>query len=518
MIDLGPWTVDGRPASVPGVYAAAPLTSRALFAGRRATWRTTFTTDAGRYAISFASVSHRARVSVDGRPVCSHTGAYEPFRCAADLGAGEHALTVAVDWRHPERQERTGYDRAWFNWGGVNGPVTVAPDVPRPRLTRIVTTLLRDGSARVTLTVRPRPQACRFDRARGVQTDTPFVVSRPRLWSPADPHRYELTCDGGPTARVGLRELRTDHGRLLLNGRPLQLRGAGLPADAQGHGDAFTARDEDRIVAELRAVNANAARAQQPLSDSLLDRLDQAGILVWQVLPPFDKAGRFWATTAQRRRAAAARALAAADRVAVHPSIAVLSLANEVSGNGRRPAQPRYVDDLAQRLKGRGALVAVDVWGSHLPNHRGPLYRHLDLVGLTEYIGLFEGAGESRAQLDDRAAHKLARLRRALPGLPVVISEFGANANRLNRDPRVGSYAYQARLLADRIAFYRRHRVPGMLIWVLRDYAVAPDFFSGTLRGVVPGLRVGPALNEKGLFRYDGSAKPAVAAVRRAYR
>ena len=56
-----------------------------------------------------------------------------------------------------------------------------------------------------------------------------------------------------------------------------------------------------------------------------------------------------------------------------------------------------------------------------------------------------------------------------------------------------------------------------MLIWVLRDYAVAPGFRGGRLRGKVPGLLLSGPFNEKGLFRYDGSAKPAVAAVRRAF-
>ena len=138
--------------------------------------------------------------------------------------------------------------------------------------------------------------------------------------------------------------------------------------DARGRGDALTAADHDRIVAELRAIGANAARSQHPLSDELLTRLDAAGILVWQHIGPFDKAGRFWAKTPRRRALAmAARAIAAADRTAAHPSMLAFNLANEVAGRGHPRGQARYIDTLARTLHRRapGIFVVADVWGRH---------------------------------------------------------------------------------------------------------------------------------------------------------
>jgi hypothetical protein len=112
----------------------------------------------------------------------------------------------------------------------------------------------------------------------------------------------------------------------------------------------------------------------------------------------------------------------------------------------------------------------------------------------------------------------LRRVRRALPDKPLVIAEFGANGNARNRPGRPGSLLYQSRVLTRRIGFYaRRDDVVGMLIWVLRDYAVSPGFRGGSLRTALPGVRLSEAFNEKGLYRFDGSAKPAVRAVRRAF-
>ncbi|MDQ3521035.1 MAG: hypothetical protein M3434_01675, partial [Gemmatimonadota bacterium] len=55
---------------------------------------------------------------------------------------------------------------------------------------------------------------------------------RPRLWSPQSPHLYRLVIEtGGPgaglkeTVRFGFRRFEARDGRLLLNGRPIFLRG-----------------------------------------------------------------------------------------------------------------------------------------------------------------------------------------------------------------------------------------------------------------------------------------------------
>ena len=62
-----------------------------------------------------------------------------------------------------------------------------------------------------------------------------------------------------------------------------------------------------RVVRRLQAIGADATRAQHPLNPALLERLDAAGILVWQGIGPVDSPGAWTATTpALRRRACGA--------------------------------------------------------------------------------------------------------------------------------------------------------------------------------------------------------------------
>src|SRR5918997_1141497 len=80
---------------------------------------------AGLDAIRFDSVHHSATVFVDGAAVRRHVGAYEPFTARVRLDRGHHTVAVRVDWRAPRRQADGGWARSWFNYGGLNRPVTL---------------------------------------------------------------------------------------------------------------------------------------------------------------------------------------------------------------------------------------------------------------------------------------------------------------------------------------------------------------------------------------------------------
>lgn len=545
------------PVAVPGVPEARVIGGAAgfrSFEGSVGWWRSALRLeDDGRVALRFGSVGHRATVWVDGQEACEHVGAYEPFECVLDLAAGTHPVMLRADWQNPAGQARAGHDRAWWNWGGPNWEITArVVDPVEIDVLQVHTRLRSDGSARVTLTVRlravgPEPPRGPTTTVGGFLDGTPLRfppvalaagasaravthvdLPDPVLWSPQAPRLVDLLLrdERGPTSgtprSVGLRDLRvTGAGRLRLNGKPFRMLGVGLPPDARGHGDSLTARDRAEIIEEIEATGANTVRSQHPLSDEFLAELDAAGIMVWQLVGPFDKAGRFWAQTPERRARARARILRDVDRMAAHPSVAAWSLSNELAGQGHPAGQAAFLNEVAATLQDRtpGVLVAADVWGTHLPRDTGPAYENLDAVGFTEYVGNAELLDAPVAEQDAEVVGRVERLRGLFPGKAIVVTEFGANGNAQNPSTAPGGFAYQADLLRRRIALYAaRPDVAGMLVWTLRDYAVSPGFSGGSLGRRQPQLKLSGPLSEKGLFRYDGSPKPAVRAVRQAFR
>src|SRR4051794_16018407 len=428
----------GRLVTLPHVANAAKVTGAAGVAAYRggiAWYRTTLTAPrTASYALRFESVHHVATVWLDGREIGRHTGAYLPFELRLRLRAGvPHRLVVRADYRFPTRQKRDGWHRTWFNYGGINREVTLRPLAPSEVEAPAVRTRLYRGAAIVDVdaVVRNRGRRTRELQLRGSllhdgrgaalafprvrlgpgerrRVTTRVVVTRPALWAPGAPDLYTLRLgvpgEGAWRDAVGLRQVSRDGGRLMLNGRRLRLHGASIHEDAVGVGDGLSGSDMDAVVAELKAIGANATRAQHALSAPLLERLDRAGIMVWQGVGPVDAPGAWTSSTPALAHAARERVRVSVRQERLHPSVIAWNLANELAGNGHDPSQVAYVRDMARELHARdpGRLVAVDLWGPHPPAVPGAIYRDVDAVTLTNYIGWYEGADETRAQIARR--------------------------------------------------------------------------------------------------------------------
>jgi beta-galactosidase/beta-glucuronidase len=540
----------GKLVSLPNVVSPTPYTGHAggrNYEGSVAWYRTSFqAAQAGTYALGFASANYLASVWVDGRALGSHKGSYLPFELRARLAAGKHTVVVRTDWRDPAQQAREGFHRTWFNWGGLDGEVdvrpvgeselseptletTLAPDTPAATSATVrvsvevhnygpTRTLLPEGSlAHGSQTVRLSFPALELGPGEAASDTAVAQVPAPALWSPSSPSMYQLSLTLGPktsySANVGLRQLTWHGGHVYLNGTQLQLHGASIMEDARGHGDALSPADETGIVEELKAIGANVARSQHPLDPALLERLDAAGILVWQGIGPVEGAGNWYSTTPQLLSDAEQQAKTAALAEELHPSIFAWNLVDEVANNGRDEQEVAYVRSLTRWLHARDPtrMVAVDVWGDHPPKVAGPLYAEVDAVAETDYSGWYDYPRDSPAQLEAKMRERLAAMQRTFAGKVLVISEFGAESNGLNPPGAPGSYAYQAKLLAEHIAVYEADpHLSAMMIWVLRDYPLTPTFSGGSIKHVLPGLQLIEGLNQKGLFTYAGQPKPGV--------
>jgi hypothetical protein len=239
--------------------------------------------------------------------------------------------------------------------------------------------------------------------------------------------------------------------------------------------------------------------------------------MVWMGIGPVDAPGAWTSVTPAMRALAKDRVRQTFFQAQIHPSIIAWNLANEVAGNGHAGGQASYIDEMARELHERdpGRLVALDVWGAHPPTVAGPMYRHIDAIGDTNYIGWYEATNVPRTERRRLIRQHIERFVRTFADKIVVVTEFGAEANALNPSNRPGGYRFQADLLRDHITTYRSvPQLSGMLVWNLRDFAVSPAFAGGSIRRNVPNIRLVRGINQKGLFTYDGRPKRSVAVVR----
>jgi hypothetical protein len=550
-------TYGGNPVKLPFVPNARKITGAEgvrSYEGSVAWYRTTFEVpDDGKYVLRFESINHKAAVWIDGKPVGEHVGTYLPFEIDAELsGDEEHTLVVRADWRDPEAMKAEGWHRAWFNYGGINREVTIRPLPDADIVAPTIATDVQGEDARVRISAAIRnvagtdePLELRGTLRRGdndpievefgevevpagrsARVEATVKVEDADLWSPSSPTLYDLelsTTDAGAPGwrgRVGLREISRSGPTLMLNDRPIELHGASLHEDVWPRGDGLHAADMDELVEQLKGIGANATRAQHPLSPALLERLDAAGMLVWMGVGPVDAPGA-WTSRGPRLEAQAReRVRDSVAQLQTHPSIFAWNLANEAHPQGHPAGQGPYIIEASKELQRRdpSRLVALDLWGSHLPTFDTEMYDHIDALGWTNYLGWYHDPEAPADQLAETIRTTYDGLRAVFPDRVIMVTEFGAEANELNPDVAPGGATFQAELLRTHIETYGAiDDLAGMLVWNLRDFGVAPSFGGGSITEVLADVKVIEGLNTKGIHTYTGRPKPAARVVRDAY-
>ena len=532
-------TAGFRPTTVPNAFNARDL-SRRGFRGGVHWYRLRFAppalNDVSEWRLRFESVNAHATVWLNGSVLGSHRGAWLPWELAVEpsqLHPHDNEVVIRVDSRgSPTDLSPSTRPRGWWNYGGILREVylrsvrtfdvrdlyvTANPGEPAEARIRGVIENHSGQPHPATATIHVTgPDGFEVTRNVDVTSTDPrtpvvlderFAIPRPRLWTPDDPALYEatVTLTGAQEVRAhfGVRSWAVgDDGRILLNGKPITLRGASFHEQTPTRGAALTPADHDEIVRELKALRANFTRAHYPPHPALLEAFDREGIVFWAQIP-------VWRVREEQFRDSdfGVRALDTFDELVLrdrnHASIVAWSAANETLGGGRaEAAYLRSARDLV-RHNDPTRLVAVDKALRPLRDIPAS-YREVDAIGINEYVGWY--GGRTRELPRD-----LATLRRRFPKQALVVTEFGAEANRHGPARSKGTYSFQRRFLTAHLRIFDRSpHLSGALVWALRDFAVRPGW-----RGGNPRPR--PPILFKGLFTQHNRAKPAFWAVRRQF-
>lgn len=271
-----------------------------------------FSCGGGNIRLEFKGVSHTAEIILDGEKIGSHYNAYTPFSVIIkQLSKGPHLLEVRADNRFSEASA-LHVPNDYQSYGGISRGV-VLEEIPEVYLKWVHITPVRvsDGwNAEVELLAENLSDTVRTFTARTeldghVLSFDPAAVppngtvrlkgtlraGNPAEWSMEHPNLYPVTTtlflDGRPVddliERIGFREVQIKGNQILLNGRPVRIKGFCRHEDHPQFGCALPFEAIQYDLQVIRHLGANSVRTSHYPNDELfLDLCDEMGILVWE--------------------------------------------------------------------------------------------------------------------------------------------------------------------------------------------------------------------------------------------
>lgn len=503
----------------------------------------------------FESVNYRSRVYLNGTLVGSNKGAYLPFEIRIPPSILKRSGTNRLVVRVENKRLATDFPPAglsvqgvptggWWNYGGILrevylrkvdaidfNTVQVRPDLPCATCAATVNFKLTvrnsaTSATRMKLTGTFGEKKVNFGTiavgAKKFATVTKSLrIGDPKLWSPDSPNLYQvkLRADSvGKKARLlqryaletGIRSIKVVDGQWLLNGKKLDFRGVGVHEDDAKLGFAINNQIRAREIAETKELGASVIRSHYPLHPYTEQLADEQGIMLWSEIPVYALKTPELAKLEVRKLAS--RELE--DNILEnqnHPSIIVWSIGNELSSRPG-PVQGFYI---ARAVKAAKALDPTRPVGYAVAGYPAAgcqsEYGPLDVLGVNEYFGWYPGPN---GQIADREllGQYLDSVHACYPKKAVVVTEFGAEANRNGPVEEKGTYEFQSDFVNYHLGVYAtKPWLAGAIYWALEEFRVRPNWNGGNPRPNSP-------IHEKGLISFSGVRKPAFAEVQRLYK
>ncbi len=532
---------DSRPIAVPASWNDQFEDGRDFLGP--AWYKTDFDSPPGwegkRFLLRFGSVNYLSEVWLNGQSIGTHEGGHLPFEfdVTALVKPAGNRLVVRVDGNlsfdrvppgnvtgeaadffgsHAGNYPQTQFD--FFPYCGIQRPVLLYA-IPPDALVDIAVQTDIVGLSRGKVSVRMKQERDLPGQARlhlqghgftstleipfvGKDADAAFEVEGAALWSPDSPNLYKLRAEiirqGKSTdaysLNIGIRTVKVEGDRLLLNGKPVYLKGFGRHEDFPVVGRGYLPAVMIKDYALMDWIGANSFRTTHyPYSEQMLDLADRLGYLVIDETPAvglyFQEEG-----LEHRRDLCSQYVREMIERDRNHPSVIMWSVANEP--HSTYPAARSFFEQIIHEVKTMDSTRPVT-----LVSFLGvteDAFEFCDVVCLNRYLGWYSLGGELEKAF--------AALSTELDGLhekfpkPLLLTEFGADAipGYHAQPPEMFSEEYQAEMLAGYIHCLRQKSyVVGEHVWNLCDFK--------TSQGIT---RVG-ALNHKGVFTRDRRPKMA---------
>ena len=416
-----------------------------------------------RMVLRFGSVTHHAVVYMNGQEIAKHKGGFLPFEVeiAPYVSAGSNRLTVAVSnmldesclpygvlrdadpayFPAGEKQQRYEFD--FFNYAGIHRPVRLytTPDAYIKDITVVTDICGTDGIVNYRVVLEGATDGCEIslldeDGVTVAQAQGPegkLCVPNAKLWEVRAAYLYQLDIRAGEdhyTLPIGIRTVSTTATQLLVNGKPVYLKGFGKHEDffvkGKGLDEAVNAHDFEL----LKWINANSFRTSHyPYAEEMMQMADRQGFLVidevpavgmnyWKPEPVFTEGKVDGKTLAHHKD----MLTALYERDKNHPSVIIWSLSNEMQTQD--PGALAYYEEIIAHMRAlddtRPLMNVTDN-----VSEKDTVGHLFDLVGLNRYYSWYFDRS-NLASIYPRLTREF-RIWHEKTGKPIMMSEYGAD-------------------------------------------------------------------------------------------
>ncbi|RKP57371.1 glycoside hydrolase family 2 [Cohnella endophytica] len=430
-----------------------------------------------RVYLKFGAVNYDAKVFLNKEYLGCHKGGSTPFFMEVTelLMEQNRILVVANNTRHKDNVPTDNTD--WFNYGGIYRdvelirlPKTFIKDftiglVPDGGFNKIRVEVKTEGpaangSASLTIGELGIRQSIEIRDGQG----SVVIEVRPELWSPDSPKLYETNIEYGEDLireKIGFREIRVDGQEIVLNGKPIFLKGISAHEESVKNGKAVTDAEIVENFMLAKEMNCNYMRlAHYPHTERAAQIADEMGILLWEEIPVY------WSinfNNPETYRDAENQLTELIRRDRNRASVIVWAVGNE---NPDTDARVTFMSSLARKAKelDPSRLVSAACMLDHV-NHiiNDRLADSLDIIGANEYYGWYQTNFDNLVKLFENSK----------PTKPVVITEFGADAKAGHRGTvdEKGTEDCQVDIYRKQVAVFKRiPYVKGTSPWILYDF------------------------------------------------
>ena len=462
------------------------------------------------------AANYVAQVFVNGKKACEHEGGFTPFDCEVTtlVKDGDNFVVIHVN----DQRTRDGVptlNTDWWNYGGLTRDVSLieTPEsfvddyslqLQRTDASTIAGWVHVVGARAAAVTIKiPELNVTRnaTTDAQGKATFS-FKATNLQPWSPGSPKLYAVEIGVGDDYlkdSIGFRTVEVQGDNILLNGKPVFLRGVSIHAEAPYRsGRAWSEQDAETLLGWARELGVNFVRLAHYPHDERMTRLaDRMGIMVWSEVPVYWMIE--WGNPATLANATSQlHEMIRRDRNKA--SVVLWSVANETPNT---PVRLAFLKSLiaTARAEDSSRLLTAALLVTTSPESRDgirtkliddPLGEYLDVLGCNEYIGWYEGTPDLAARTRWESKYNK----------PLIMSEFGGDARfGLHGAPdQRWTEEYQENIYRQQIVMLKQ--IPflrGLSPWILMDFR--------SPRRTLPEIQ--DFYNRKGLVSNEGQKKKA---------